>query len=133
MLAVDFNANEKNCLNELSDVIVSSLLPYVHFPAEIPSWVLEIKDEAKRKRKLELVEKYGSPNVFDGFDPHATVGYDSSHPNEQSITMNNIHLENNCSGLFDTLAAGFVSVGGTVLHGPIIDVKLGQRVEVKAS
>ena len=36
----------------------------------------DIGDDQIRKKKIDYVKRYGSPNVFDEFDPHVTVGYD---------------------------------------------------------
>eukprot|EP00816_Leptocylindrus_hargravesii_P008313 CAMPEP_0196811310 /NCGR_PEP_ID=MMETSP1362-20130617/17070_1 /TAXON_ID=163516 /ORGANISM="Leptocylindrus danicus, Strain CCMP1856" /LENGTH=263 /DNA_ID=CAMNT_0042186589 /DNA_START=78 /DNA_END=869 /DNA_ORIENTATION=+ len=114
------------CLRKLSDVIVQSLLPYVVFPAEIPEWVHHIKNAKQRARKMELVQLYGSPNVLDEFQPHVTVGYNEVDPSGQRTVFLGMdtHGSDDCAGVFDTVAIGFVGIGGSVLHGPLYEAKL---------
>ena len=128
MLSIDFHHEPTNCLQQLSDIVVTKLLPYVKFPAEVPDWVLNIKDDMVRKRKIELVKHYGSPNVFGGFDPHATVGFDNRNSFQQEILMNDINLEHECKGYFNTIAIGNVGIGGSVLKGAIYEKELGHSI-----
>ena len=128
MLSFVFDHESTNCLQQLSDIVVTTLLPFVKFPADIPDWVLNITDESIRKRKMELVEHYGSPNVFDGFDPHCTVGFDDKDPHLLEQLMNGIELRGGCDGYFDTIAIGNVGIGGSVLKGALYEKKLGHSV-----
>ena len=35
----------------------------------IPNWVLNIKNDTEREEKIEMIQLYGSPNVFNQFWP----------------------------------------------------------------
>ena len=47
----------------LSDKIVNATFKFVTLPQPIPKWVYSLP-EPERSEKIEMVEKYGSPNVF---------------------------------------------------------------------
>lgn len=59
----------------LSDTIVLHSHPYTTPNQTIPDWVFHLP-EPERSIKIDYVRRYGSPNVFEEFDPHLTVGYD---------------------------------------------------------
>lgn len=123
---LDIRNNE--CLQLLSDRIVSNTKKFVHFPSPVPDWVYTIKDMKKREEKIELIQKYGSPNVFDGFEPHVTVSYEENVTNESiewresMVKELQTVLPSECTQEGDNLALGYTSLGGTVVQGPIIDI-----------
>ncbi len=61
------NVERSPALQALSDVVVKKLSPWRAPKANPPDW---IKDNPV---KLENFMKYGSPNVFAGFEPHLTL------------------------------------------------------------
>ena len=72
---------EKNsCLQHLSDSLLAPLKKFLKMPADIPSWVNELPEEEKNNR-VSKIEKFGSPNVLEFFEPHVTVGYDEHYYN----------------------------------------------------
>lgn len=65
------------CLQLISDAITNETAEYHSSSYVCPSWIDELPDEATRMRKKEYCKKYGSPNVFEEFDPHVTLMYNS--------------------------------------------------------
>ena len=61
------------CLQRLSNRVVEFTSKYRSENYTIPEWVYGLEDEAERKKKIFYCEHFGSPNVFDGFDPHFTL------------------------------------------------------------
>lgn len=61
------NIERNPALQALSDVVVKKLSPHRVPKSSAPDWV---KDNPV---KLENFMKYGSPNVFEGFEPHVTL------------------------------------------------------------
>lgn len=125
MLNIENNA----CLQYLSDKIVNRTMSFVHFPSPIPDWVQSISDPIERKQKIDLIEKYGSPNVFQGFTPHVTVSYneESNADNERrKALVKDLQSEipQKCMQNANFIALGYTSLGGTVLQGPIVDIDL---------
>ena len=122
---LDVQNNE--CLQYLSDSIVESTMSFVKFPATIPDWVNAIPDPETREMKIKMIETYGSPNVFEGFEPHVTVAY------EKNFNTDNVYwrdfvveeltwlLPTECEQTIDFMALGYTSMGGTVLHDPIVE------------
>lgn len=112
-----------SCLQILSDEIVDATSRYIRRPPTIPDWIWNLP-EPQRSRKLDMIRKYGSPNVYEEFDPHVTVGYDESSSNDTSVrykrirTMNRIGsvMPRSCGGMVRRIAVGRVGVGGSVLQ-----------------
>ena len=111
-----------DCLQVLSDSIVDQLSKYIKRPPIIPDWVWTLP-EPQRSRKLEMIQRYGSPNVYSEFQPHATVGFDTTTPTNNSTRRARIRAMNRiandmpqpCGGMIRTAAVAKVGVGGTVL------------------
>lgn len=80
-----WDVGKSGCLQRLGDTLVNSTSGMIdkHARERIPSWVLDLPDHI-RQRKIDMIRKYGSPNVFDEFDPHVTVAHDN-------ITPDNLH------------------------------------------
>ncbi len=72
-----YHALSTESLQLLSDTIVESTMDFIEPHQPVPEWVYNLPDPA-RSKKIAYVEKYGSPNVFDQFDAHITVGYDDN-------------------------------------------------------
>ena len=79
---VDNNA----CLQALSDAVVNATYMLAKPGQPIPKWVQQLP-EPERSRKIAMIKKYGSPNVFSEFQPHITVAYDTS-PTMTSVYAN---------------------------------------------
>jgi hypothetical protein len=79
---------------------------------------------------------YGSPNVYDEFDPHVTVGYDDGgkDDNENEIEddrrfiLNNLDWET-CGGWIDEVRIGLTGDYGTVIGEPLAIFKLENMIE----
>ena len=61
------NLERNRNLQRLSDEVVNLLASLRSKNQEIPGWA------KKDPKKLEMIEKYGSPNVFSEFNPHLTL------------------------------------------------------------
>ena len=111
-----------DCLQILSDSIVDQLAKFFKQPPIIPDWVWTLP-EPQRSRKLEMIQRYGSPNVYDQFQPHATVGFDITTPTNNSTRRARIRAMNRiandmpqpCGGMIRAAAVAKVGVVGTVL------------------
>mmetsp|Transcript_26599 Transcript_26599/g.57718 ORF Transcript_26599/g.57718 Transcript_26599/m.57718 type:complete len:264 (+) Transcript_26599:101-892(+) len=109
------------CLQIVSDEIVDATYKFIKRPPTIPDWIWSLP-EPQRSRKLNMIKRYGSPNVYEEFEPHITAGYDVS--NDTGIgrsrrrTMNRIGtvMPRNCGGMVRRMAVGRVGVGGSVLQ-----------------
>eukprot|EP01112_Ceratiomyxa_fruticulosa_P008017 TRINITY_DN2079_c0_g2_i1.p1 TRINITY_DN2079_c0_g2~~TRINITY_DN2079_c0_g2_i1.p1 ORF type:complete len:271 (+),score=53.60 TRINITY_DN2079_c0_g2_i1:70-813(+) len=69
------NVSTPNCLQQMSDLIVNATYLFITPNQTVPSWVYSLP-EPERSEKIEMVKKYGSPNVFSQFQPHVTIAYD---------------------------------------------------------
>ena len=111
-----------DCLQVLSDSVVDQLVKFIKRPPTIPDWVWTLP-EPQRSHKLDMIQGYGSPNVFQEFQPHATVGFDTTTPANNSTRRARIRAMNRianqmpqpCGGVIRTAAVAKVGVGGTVL------------------
>mmetsp|Transcript_23825 Transcript_23825/g.49638 ORF Transcript_23825/g.49638 Transcript_23825/m.49638 type:complete len:264 (-) Transcript_23825:27-818(-) len=106
-----------DCLQGLSDSLVNATCEFIDPKAKeyVPGWVYDLPDE-ERDMKIDLIHKYGSPNVFGGFQPHVTLVGDSI----SSSDMNQVFDTTPFQPIVETLnVVGFGSVGefGTVLKG----------------
>ena len=122
-----------DCLQMLSDSIVDELNQFIKRPPTIPDWVWTLP-EPQRSRKLEMIRRYGSPNVYSEFQPHVTVGFDATTPTNSTArrararAMNRIAdvMPRPCGGMIRTGAVGRVGIGGTVLAGG----KVGKDIQL---
>ena len=114
-------------IQNLSNVIVNNTQSFVTQNQSIPDWIHNIQDEEKKYKKIHYIEKYGSPNVYDEFDPHVTCGYDSSSTEDKKeIVHNRFSILNNinnltpkCGGWIKEVRIGKVGNYGTVVGEPI--------------
>jgi len=118
------------CLQFVSDRVVNKTKSFVHFPSSVPDWVYNIDDQELREQKIRLIQQYGSPNVFEGFEPHVTVSFEKKTTAEitewRDVVVNKLKkkLPSQCKQHGNSLALGYTSIGGTVLKGPIIDIEM---------
>jgi hypothetical protein len=117
MYAVPRNA----CLQKLSDEIVQALNPYITKPQVIPEWVYNLPP-LKRWRKIYMIQKYGSPNVFGEYEPHVTVGYDegSSVQSRREVLQGIPPTQLECTGLLTDVAIAKVGPIGAVLQNSVL-------------
>eukprot|EP00744_Colponema_vietnamica_P000848 GILI01001473.1.p1 GENE.GILI01001473.1~~GILI01001473.1.p1 ORF type:complete len:273 (+),score=58.43 GILI01001473.1:76-894(+) len=107
------------CIGQLSDKIVEALGDLVSPGAKkrIPSWIKTLP-EPMRSEKIDMIHKYGSPNVFSQFLPHVTVGFapsaDSADVKKSfDASFANLPLPQEFEVL--EVVVGRTGVGGTVL------------------
>lgn len=116
--------NSTDCLQTLSDEIVDAMAEFISRPPPVPDWIYQLP-EPERTRKMGMVERYGSPNVFGEFEPHVTVSYNM---NTTAIDRGAIldrfgdRMPRPCDGLIRHVAVGRTGVGGSVLRRGVIDV-----------
>lgn len=118
-----WNAANNSGLQALSDLVVTSLFRLATPNQSVPSWVYSLP-EPERDRKIAMVKKYGSPNVFSEFNPHVTVAY---HPedNMTQIVRAKFTPSPNAHWVAETVAISHVGPFGTVLrNGQIAKVNL---------
>ncbi|KAK2964990.1 hypothetical protein BLNAU_291 [Blattamonas nauphoetae] len=72
-----WNSTIDSYIQTLSDTIVNATRHLAVQDQPVPQWVKDIKDDVVRERKIKYVKEYGSPNVFEEFGPHVTLGFDS--------------------------------------------------------
>lgn len=109
------------CLQQLSDDLVLALNPYIRRPPTVPAWIYNLPI-IPRWRKIWLINKYGSPNVFGDFDPHVTVGYDEETTVEsrKNLLQDLSGLSLECKGTLSTVSVAKVGVGGSVLQDGVV-------------
>jgi len=123
---------DTECLQNLSDAVVTAASTYMYRPPTIPDWVRSLP-EPERSMRIELVMKYGSPNVMEMFSPHVTVGYDiTTSAENRRKTMESLKETKPspiCSGIISAIRVGETGVGGTVLQGGIIgEIRMAPRM-----
>ena len=111
------------CLQALSEKLVYTLQPYLRRPIIVPSWVASLPEPA-RSAAIYRCRTWGSPNVFEEFEPHVTVGYDpiSSYVahattkwRDDAMKQWNEAYVQVCIDEVQGIALGKTGVGGTVL------------------
>ena len=114
-------------LQSLSDTIVQHTSQYIKPNQTIPEWVYNLP-EPSRSRKIDYVDKYGSPNVFKEFEPHLTVGYDEIASVDERIQV--LSLYGGCRDVVWEIGVGVVGDWGTVDYDlVVIDLKEGVEVD----
>ena len=134
-----WNITQPNrCLQSLSDALVNNLHAYRTLNQTIPSWIYDLPNEEERKYKIELIDKYGSPNVFEQFQPHVTVGFsdDDDPQNRSMVDRYNIFFgsdrfvhrrsedksvvpRSDCFAMLNIVSVGVIGdFGGVVLRKP---------------
>ena len=127
-----------SCLQRLSNAIVDATQSFVlHGDNQTaPSWIYDLP-EPHRSRKIKYFEQYGSPNVYDEFDPHVTVGYDEETPTYvrqkalEGLVKKEEKEEENCEARLRFVNVGIAGKMGTVLPGPILSIELKEEFSTK--
>jgi len=106
------------CLQLLSDSLVNATSSFVapYAKEKIPSWVYDLPPD-QQQGKIDMIHLYGSPNVFESFDPHVTLLADSTNITELAALV----TSNQDLPVLDSpvVIVGFGKVGpyGSVLKG----------------
>ena len=127
------NIHKTSCLQTLSNTIVQSVQSFIKHPIICPSWIGSLP-EPQRSMAIYNCREYGSPNVFERFAPHLTVGFDigSDYDNDNnmkwredamdrwnegfaSVDDSSNNGDDGCTANIEGIAVGVNSVGGTVL------------------
>ncbi len=126
------NINKTSCLQTLSNTIVQSVQSFIKHPIICPSWIGSLP-EPQRSMAIYNCREYGSPNVFDTFAPHLTVGFDISSDYDNNMKWredamdrwnegfasvdddNSNNGDDGCTAIIEGIAVGVNSIGGTVL------------------
>jgi hypothetical protein len=101
------------------------LKKYVHRPPPVPDWVYSLPLK-ERRRALELIERFGSPNVLDRFQPHVTVGFDKVYPPyRRQEALKELITQPNCQARLTVVTIARVGVEGSVSqHGILAQIPL---------
>ena len=75
-----WNAEVPECLQKISDAVTRTASMYRNKDQEVPEWVYNLP-EPERSERIKLVEKYGSPGVFQYFNPQFV------HPNQPQMLL----------------------------------------------
>ncbi|BFU22110.1 hypothetical protein EHI8A_175460 [Entamoeba histolytica HM-1:IMSS-B] len=107
-----FRATNTPCLQKLSDQITLFTSPFRDTNYTCPSWVDTLPEEEKNKKK-KYCDSYGSPNVFEGFDPHVTLVYSDSEDLTKlekytypKITLTSVKVSMTICGSYGTVIRG---------------------------
>jgi len=110
------NVSLTPCLQRYSDLIVNATYKFSRPNQTAPSWVHGLP-EPERTQKIQMIAKYGSPNVFSQFQPHVSIGW-SSNTAAVAAAVGALKLVwNSTTFVPDQLALGTVGAHGTVLRG----------------
>lgn len=103
------------CLQQLSDLVVNQTNSFVTKSARtnIPAWVNSLPKDI-RDSKIDMIHRYGSPNVFSQFEPHVTLSYSKN--NDTNVVHNYVH-PSTCNFQVFEIRIGKVGNYGTVLRG----------------
>ena len=103
-----------SCLQRSSDLVVNSTHTLAVQNQSVPAWVYGLP-EPTRSEKIRYVQLYGSPNVFDQFQPHVTIGWAANASAVadavQALAFEPVSFEAR------VLALGTTGAHGTVLKG----------------
>jgi len=119
---VMWNVELSDCLQRLSNSVVLATYQYATPNQSIPPWVNSLP-KAEREKKIAMIEKYGSPNVFSEFQPHLTIAYDT----KDAISSIYGSLKNTASFEATQVVVSKTGPFGTVLKsGSVENITLGK-------
>eukprot|EP01086_Lenisia_limosa_P008301 TRINITY_DN2941_c0_g1_i1.p1 TRINITY_DN2941_c0_g1~~TRINITY_DN2941_c0_g1_i1.p1 ORF type:complete len:226 (+),score=59.64 TRINITY_DN2941_c0_g1_i1:54-680(+) len=102
-------------MQALSDDIVNATKEFIVPNQPVPEWVKHLP-EPMRSKKIHYIKAYGSPNVFDQFQPHITLGWDDTEGSNLDKCLQEMNLQG-FGSITMTVAVGVVGPYGTVLRG----------------
>lgn len=111
-----WNVSLPDCLQEMSDQLVLATYDYATPNQTVPSWVYSLP-EPTRSEKIQMVHKYGSPNVFSQFQPHVTLAWDDQDNVTEALKTLSTEFNLHRSYVPDKVAIGSVGPYGTVIRG----------------
>lgn len=120
-----WDVKKEDCVQVFSDMIVNATSEYVSAEAKetIPDWVNSLPEDI-RKKKIEMIRKYGSPGVFSEYYPHITLAWSSSNTTSLQEIVDTIEIPA-CTFVIDQIGLGRTGEYGTVLRGQdLIDVNV---------
>jgi len=101
-----------DCMQQIADNLTMELAKYRNVDQEVPDWVLTLP-EPMRSERIALVHQYGSPNVFNYFDPHLTLAWSDQDDLTKLDQLNYPRF----SFMVDQIGLGVVGDHGTVIRG----------------
>jgi 2'-5' RNA ligase len=107
-------------LQQLSDRVVTATAQYHDPNPPHPTGIYDMPPEEQAK-KLAMFAAYGSPNVFDAFQPHVTIAWDS-YPEYVDQIADALPKDDLVPSQAYQLAVGTVGPHGTVVRGRDYDV-----------
>ena len=108
------NVSLTSCLQSYSDAVVNATHEFSQPNQAVPGWVMTLP-EPLRSEKIRLVKQFGSPNVYQGFKPHVSVGW-SANATLVASAVEQLRWKSH-SFLPEMVAMGSVGPHGTVLSG----------------
>lgn len=109
------NVSVSACVRRYSDGVVNATYHLAAPNQSVPSWVYSLP-EPERGEKIADIHTYGSPNVFDQFQAHVTIGW-ASNATVVAAAVAALDFEPGASFEADIVAIGTSGAHGTVLAG----------------
>lgn len=103
------------CARVASDAVVNATHRLAAPNQSVPEWVYALPEPA-RSAKIADVRRFGSPNVFDQFRAHVSVGWASDESSVASAVAQ-LAYEPGATFRADVVAVGSTGAHGTVLRG----------------
>ncbi|KAM9973296.1 hypothetical protein ACTFIR_012672 [Dictyostelium discoideum] len=107
-----WSVQNNQCLQYLSDLVVNNTFQYITPNQTIPDWVYSLP-EPLRDEKIAMIKKYGSPNVFDQFQPHVTLAWDEI--DNLTIAFNQVDVQPT------SFYSPSIGIGNTGPYGTVLD------------
>jgi hypothetical protein len=111
-----WNVQNTQKLQWISDKVVNATSKFVAPNQPIPAWVQALP-EPLRSLKISYIQKYGSPNVFEQFNPHVTVLFDAIDAHDSVVAAVTALPKYHSKAKLSVLGVGSVGNAGTVLKG----------------
>jgi len=106
-----WNVTKSIDLQTLSDLTITISKDYIASNQTVPDWVYNLPEEHK-KLKILYIHCFGSPCVFNEFDPHITMGWDAI--DDMQVVLDKITFPS------ITFTAKQVGIGLVSDHGSVL-------------
>lgn len=106
------NVSLTSCLQHYSDTVVNTTYKLSQPNQTAPSWVHSLP-EPERSEKMHDITEYGSPNVFNQFQPHVTIAWSND---TSAIKKAAASLEFKSI----TFTSNFLGLGSVGNHGTVL-------------